>query len=253
VNYVAACVFGLSTYENEIHIQEVVQAEWFYGAIFLAFLFIFTFNVMALTAQRNGLSVASVASKMSVVIPVVFGIYAYNESVGFQKIAGILLALIAVYLTSLKSETKFNLKGLWLPIILFFGSGTIDTTIKYIEATFVPDNGIPIFTATIFAFAFTIGITIIIIKVIKKQVKFNVKNIFGGLILGIVNYYSVYFLLKALQFENTESSTIFTINNVAVVMLSTLIGLLLFKEKIITKNWIGIVLAILSIVIVTLA
>ena len=208
---------------------------------------------MALTAQRNGLSVASVASKMSVVIPVIFGIYVYNEGVSFQKIAGILIALIAVYLTSIKSETKFSLKGLWLPIMLFFGSGTIDTTIKYIETTFVPENGIPIFTATIFTFAFIIGIAILIIKFIKEQFKFNVKNIFGGLILGIVNYYSVYFLLKALQFENTESSTIFTLNNVAVVMLSTLVGLLLFKEKIITKNWIGIGLAILSIIIVTLA
>ena len=101
-NYLVACIFGLSRYEKDIKIQEVVQSEWFYGAIFLAFLFIFTFNIMALTSQRNGLSVASVASKMSVIVPVVFGVYVYNEGVSFQKIAGILIALMAVYLTSIK-------------------------------------------------------------------------------------------------------------------------------------------------------
>lgn len=252
VNYLVACIYGLLTYKNEIQIQEVIQADWFYGAIFLAFLFIFTFNVMALTAQRNGLSVVSVASKMSVIIPVIFGIYAYNEGVSFQKIAGIAIALAAVYLTSIKSNTKFNMKGLWLPLMLFFGSGTIDTSIKYIETTFVPEHGIPIFTATIFAFAFALGILILIYKAIKKQFIFSFKNVLGGLCLGIVNYYSVYFLLKALQYENTESATIFTVNSVAIVMLSTLIGLLLFKEKIITKNWIGIGLAVISIILVTL-
>lgn len=252
-NYLVACIFGLSSYEKEIKIQEVVQSEWFYGAIFLAFLFIFTFNIMALTSQRNGLSVASVASKMSVIVPVVFGIYVYNEGVSFQKIAGILIALIAVYLTSIKSNTKFSLKGLWLPIMLFFGSGIIDTSIKYIETTFVPDNGIPIFTATIFAFALALGIITLAYKATKCKFTFSFKNILGGLCLGIVNYYSVYFLLKALQYENTESATIFTVNNVAIVMLSTLIGLALFKEKIILKNWIGIGLAIISIILVTLA
>lgn len=252
-NYLVACIFGLSSYEKDIKIQEVVQSEWFYGAIFLAFLFIFTFNIMALTSQRNGLSVASVASKMSVIVPVVFGVYVYNEGVSFQKIAGILIALMAVYLTSIKSNTKFSLKGLWLPIMLFFGSGIIDTSIKYIETTFVPDNGIPIFTATIFAFALVLGIITLAYKATKSKFTFSFKNILGGLCLGIVNYYSVYFLLKALQYENTESATIFTVNNVAIVMLSTLIGLALFKEKIILKNWIGIGLAITSIILVTLA
>ena len=60
-------------------------------------------------------------------------------------------------------------------------------------------------------------------------------------------------LLKALQVDSFESSSIFTINNVAIVMLSTLIGLAFFKEKLSIKNWSGIAIAILSIVLVTLA
>jgi drug/metabolite transporter (DMT)-like permease len=241
-------------YDKPIVIGDIIESKWIYGAIGLGFLFIAIFNVMALTAQRKGLSVASVASKMSVIIPVIFGIYVYNEGVGVQKVVGILLALVSVYLSSIKSKTINNpTKGLWLPILLFFGSGVIDTSIKYIETTYLPENSIPIFSASIFAFAFIIGSSILIVKAIQEPFKFPVKSVIGGMILGVVNYFSIYYLLKALNNESLESSTLFTVNNVAIVMVSTLLGLLFFKEKISKINWMGIILAIISIVIVTLA
>jgi drug/metabolite transporter (DMT)-like permease len=254
VNYFTACLFGLLVYESPIVINDIISSKWIYGAIGLGFLFIAIFNIMAMTAQRNGLSVASVASKMSVIIPIVFGIYVYNEGVGAQKIIGIVLALISVYLSSVKSKSINNpTKGLWLPILLFFGSGIIDTSIKFIETKYLPDNSIPIFSATIFAFAFIIGSSILIFRAIKKPFSFPLKTLLGGAVLGITNYFSIYYLLKALNHESLESSTLFTINNVAVVMASTLLGLLFFKEKISKTNWAGIILAIISIVIVTLA
>lgn len=254
-NYFTAFTYGILSYDSSIIVSDIVQSKWFFGAIGLGFLFIAIFNVMALTAQRNGLSVASVASKMSVVIPIIFGLLFYNESLGWQKALGIILALIAVYLASYKTKTdqRFSIKTLWLPIVLFLGSGTIDTSIKYIETTYLADNGIPIFSATIFFIAGVIGIGLLSAKAIQKQFTFDPKSIVSGIILGVVNYYSIYMLLKALNAENFESSTIFTVNNVAIVMLTTLIGLLMFKERLLTKNWIGIGIAILSIILVTLS
>ncbi|MGB2685573.1 MAG: DMT family transporter [Olleya sp.] len=254
-NYFTAFTYGILSYDSSIIVSDIVQSKWFFGAIGLGFLFIAIFNVMALTAQRNGLSVASVASKMSVVIPIIFGLFFYNESLGWQKALGIILALIAVYLASYKTKTdqRFSIKTLWLPIVLFLGSGTIDTSIKYIETTYLADNGIPIFSATIFFIAGVIGIGLLSAKAIQKQFTFDPKSIVSGIILGVVNYYSIYMLLKALNAENFESSTIFTVNNVAIVMLTTLIGLLMFKERLLTKNWIGIGIAILSIILVTLS
>ena len=253
-NYAVACIYGLMSYDSDINTNDIVNSEWFYGAIGLGFLFISVFNLMALTAQKNGLSVASVASKMSVIIPIIFGVYIYNESAGFQKIIGIVLALVAVYLSSVKSKTTINFKkNLALPLLVFIGSGIIDTSIKYIETKYVPENGIPIFSATIFSFAFTIGIIMVVIKVVRGKFQFDPKSIIGGIGLGIVNYYSIFFLLKALNTEGNESSTLFTINNVGIVMLSTLVGLLVFKEHISRKNWIGIGLAIVSIILVTFA
>lgn len=254
VNYFVAFTVGVLDSEESLNINQIIEKDWFYGAVFLGLLFMLIFNVMAFTAQRNGLSVASVASKMSVIIPIIFGLYAYNESLSFQKCTGIILALIAVYLTSAKGKNNsLKFKSLWLPLLLFIGSGIIDTAIKYFETHFVSKSGIPLFSATIFAIAGVIGVIIIVIKVLQGKLKFDYRSVFGGVILGIVNYYSIYMILKALQIENFESSSIFTVNNVAIVMLSTLLGLLFFKEKLSYKNWFGISIAILSILLVTLA
>ena len=82
---------------------------------------------------------------------------------------------------------------------------------------------------------------------------FGFKNIIAGIVLGIPNYFTIVFLIKAMQTSGFESSTLFTINNVSVVVVSTLVGLLLFKEKFSLKNKIGVILAIIGIVLVTIA
>lgn len=251
VNYLVAFTIGFFSSPLQLSISEVVSQPWFTGAFVLGVLFILVFNIMGLTAQRNGLAVASVASKMSVIIPVLFGVMLYREEIGLLKGLGIILALLAVYLASAKSDTKpVQFKNLLFPLLLFLGSGTIDTSIKYIETTYVPQGGVPIFSATIFGFAGLFGLLFVLNGYQQKRFSFQFKNIIGGIILGIPNYYSIVYLLKALQTEGLESSTLFTINNVGIVILTTVIGLMLFKEHLVVKNWIGIALAIMSILLV---
>lgn len=251
INYLVAFLFGFFSSEITLPVSDIPKQPWFYGAISLSVLFIVVFNLMATTAQKSGLSVASVANKMSVIIPVIFGVIVYHEAIGFLKIIGILMALLAVYLSASKSDSEpLKVKNLIFPLLLFLGSGALDTTLKYVETTLVPDGGVPIFSATIFIFASLLGFILLGGQVVKGTCQFQFKNILGGIALGVPNYYSIEFLLKALKTEGLESSTAFTINNVSVVVLTTLFGLVLFKEKLIKKNWIGIAIAIVSIILV---
>jgi len=253
VNYAIALSFGLVTSETSVSIIEIPKQSWFLGAFCLGFLFISIFNIMGITAQRNGLSVASVAGKMSVVIPIIFGIIVYNEGVGFVKVIGILMALIAVYLSSAKSdENPVKFKNLLFPLLLFIGSGVLDTGLKYVETTSVSTGEEPMFLATIFGCAFVLGVFVVITQMINGKFQFQWKNILGGIVLGVPNYYSMEFLLKAFK-TDIESSTLFTINNVGVVILTTVFALLFFKEKLIKKNWVGILLAVISILLVSFA
>jgi drug/metabolite transporter (DMT)-like permease len=254
VNYIVAFILGFLLSENSISLAEIPGQPWFEGALVLGLLFVSIFFVMALTAQRNGVSVVSVAGKMSVVIPIIFGVILYNESLSIIKIIGIILAVFAVYLASVKEDpAKHEKAGLLLPVILFLGSGTIDTTLKYVQNNYVAENEVAIFSGSLFGFAAFFGLLILIFKTIKKPESFGIKNLIAGIILGVPNYYSIVFLIKALQTKGFESSTLFTINNVGIVVVSTLVGLLLFKESFSLKNKIGILLAITGIVLVAIA
>ncbi|MCD8400707.1 EamA family transporter [Tenacibaculum finnmarkense] len=269
VNYLIAFLFGFYNSETSTTLLQIPQQSWFIGAFILGILFIAIFNVMGITAQKNGLAVASVAGKMSVTIPIIFGVFLYDESIGFIKIIGVLLALTSVYLASAKSDTaSVNLKDLKYPILLFLGSGCIDTLLKYMEISYVSKSAIPMFLATIFGCAFIFGCFFMALQVLKASIldkkiksiqrkqeegKQILKNIIAGIVLGIPNYYSMAFLIKALKTEGLESSTLFTINNVSVVILTTIFALLFFKEKLVKKNWIGIGLAVISILVVASA
>ena len=78
-NYVVACCCGLFFYSDNISFVEITSSSWFLYAMGLGCLFITVFNLMAITTQRSGLSVVSVATKMSLVIPILFGLLYYKE------------------------------------------------------------------------------------------------------------------------------------------------------------------------------
>lgn len=253
VNYIVACISGMIAYGKPIGITTITEFSWFFGAITLGLIFIVVFNLMAITTQKNGLSVAAVASKMSVAIPVVFGIIVYKESSGVFKITGIIIALVAVYMTSMRSKQGISIKiqDLMYPLFVFLGGGVIDTSLKFMEANYVAKTDVSIFSATIFGCAACIGVLILVQKALKGTLRITVKNSIAGICLGIPNYFSIYFLIQALRSENMDSSTVFIINNVGVLLVSTFAGILFFKEKLVLKNWIGILLAIISILLVT--
>lgn len=254
VNYFVAFTLGFLSSETTVDISEILKQPWIYGAFILGALFVAVFFVMAMTAQKNGVSVTSIAGKMSVVIPIFFGLFLYDESLSSLKLLGIIIALIAVYLSSVKDEkTEKKRAGLLFPILLFFGSGAIDTILKYVEVNYVAKNEVAIFSGSLFAIAACFGLLVLGIKALKKREPFGLKNIIAGVVLGIPNYFSIIFLIKALQVEDFESSTLFTINNVGIVIVSTLVGLLLFKEQFSLKNKIGVLLAIFGIILVTIA
>ena len=256
VNYFVACICGVIGYQNSIELSAIPQYNWFYYTLALGALFIIVFNLMAITTQHNGLSVVSVATKMALVIPIAFGLWYYKEPLGTSKAAGIVLALIAVYLVAVKKDSSIILqkKNLVFPVLVFLGSGLIDTSLNFLQNDFITDKSlIPLFSSTIFLTAGVIGIMVLVAQKIKGVLVLEFKNIIAGIVLGIPNYFSIYFLVKALRSDLFDSSGIFTINNVGIVIISTLLGIVFFKEQLSIKNWIGITLAVISIALVSLA
>jgi len=167
VNYLFAFCVAVLFSEAPFVASEILDAPWIGGALGLGLMFVIGFYLVALTAQKLGMSAVSVSSKMSVAIPVAFGIFAYGESSSFLKISGIILALIAVYLTTYTQTKVTHKTDLLLPLALFVSSGLLDTALKYIQTHYIPDNETALFLSIIFLLAGTIGLLYLILGVCR--------------------------------------------------------------------------------------
>lgn len=250
-NYIIAFFVGYIISPIHFSVYKLINSPWLFGSIFLGFMFICVFNILGKTTQVNGISVASVSSKMAMIIPILFGIIVFNENLGISKLIGIIVALIAVYFTSKKESGEIKTLNYLLPVLLFFGAGIIDTSMHFIQHHYVKEEETSIFASFTFIFAFIFGMLFFTLKSIKQTNKINGKNILGGILLGIPNYFSMYYLIKALQNKNLESATVFTLINIGVILLTTIFSILIFKEKIKQQNYIGILLAIIAVFLVT--
>jgi drug/metabolite transporter (DMT)-like permease len=188
---------------------------------------------------------------MSLVIPVLYAILFLGESWGFFKIAGLIVALVAVLLSTRKSKQEpIDRRYMSFPLIVFIGSGFIDAFFKYNQVHTLGNNGLEPFTGWIFLTAGTLGLLVWIYRFVFLK-KLPARNaVLGGIMLGIPNYFSVYFLLKALSMDGLESSVVIPINNMAIVALGAIAGVLLFQEKLNRWNYIGIGLCFVSILLI---
>jgi drug/metabolite transporter (DMT)-like permease len=204
-----------------------------------------------LSSQKAGVAITAVFSKMSVVIPVIAGIFLYAETLNALKIMGIVSTLAAFILIFYKKEkSKIKLAVIILPIIIFFANGFIDTALKFIEFNHISGD-YTLFLTVIFITAFLISLIISILKYVKTRKPFTIQTMIGGAILGLLNYSTTYFMLLAMSLF--QSNVLFPIQNVGIVMLSALFGLFLFKEKLSLINWIGIFLSIMAILLIAFA
>jgi len=102
---------------------------------------------------------------------------------------------------------------------------------------------------TLFIIASISGILILSGKSFKGRNPLKLKSVFWGVIFGIPNFFSLVFFLKALNDPELSSSIVFPLVSMGVIVSSSIIGMILFKEKLSKNNWIGILLSICAIYI----
>lgn len=252
INYITASICGYLLSDSNFSIQQIVKEDWFNISILIGILFIIVFFIIGRTTQKTGISITTLASKMSFVVPLLFSIVYYQEEVTVRKIAGIAIAVCAVLLSIYKKrDKKFNNQYIWLPILLFFGAGLVDSLVKYAQETYLSSNGTEQFSTLLFAIAAIAGIIAILIRKEKLRNLLEIKTIIGGVVLGLVNFGSLYFLIESLNKSGFDSSIVFSIINIGIVSISVIIGMSIFKEKLNKLNLVGILLAIIAIFILT--
>lgn len=255
VNYFI-CVLTASLYMGSFAIpSNFFSQPWCYWAIFLGFLFPLIFNLYALSVKHIGIVISTIFQKMSLIAPVIIGIVWFSEAITTLKILGVLMAVLAIILLPMQSshqkEQGHIKKYIWMAFLVFLGSAFIDTSLLFVDKLEGNASGEISFVATLFGIAGLISIPIFFFQ--KHRLQLGVKRIdyLAGVFLGIPNFFSIYFITKALS-SGLDGSQFFPINNVGILLFSALIGIIWYKEAMNPYRYIGFALSIISIILLAL-
>jgi len=259
VNYIIACSAGFFLSHSNPFTREILKSDWFPLSLILGILFITMFRLIGQSVLKVGVSTTSVATKMSVIIPILFTVaIEANDTLTPVKLSGIILALVAVFLTSFKPEKgKLLLTATMLPLLIFVGIGILDSLVKYAQFRYVSNDVNPIFSGVTFCIAGITGILLLPFNRYAANELMRIKTWIFGLFLGLANFGSMYFFISALNHINVstgrqvQGTVVFGINNIGIVTLGVITGYLFFKERPTQLNWFGIALSVMAIVVLT--
>ncbi len=266
INYITATVLGILLTKSQADIYPIYKNAWFPYSILIGIMFIIMFVVIAKSSQVVGIAITTISNKMSVIIPIAVSIVIDPLDVLTNlKATGIILAILAVFLSIYQKpagrkkgkKVEFDPRYIYLPIILFLGMGLVDSFVKYAQQYYVANDVLPIFTVILFAMSAIAGLIIKALRRTPFKELILKKNLLWGIGLGISNYGSLYFLIKALNYksqtgETIDGSIVFGINNLGIITLSVMIGLIVFKERFLKINWVGIILSLIAIYILSI-
>lgn len=265
-NYITCFCVGLLTVDSSILSTNFWETTWFQFAVFLGCIFIASFQLIALTTQRNGVTAATIANKTTMVLPVMVAFFLYNDEATIAKIIGIILAIIAVFLTSVKDTQEFGMEGeegsqqmsasntinwsvFLLPLAVFLSGGFIEVVINYVQVHYLEEKSANAFSMFIFTTAAAIGSVIIVFQTLTERKRLKLRNVLAGFLLGVPNYGSIYFLIMALHSSGLQSSVVFPLNNISIVVLTSFLAFGMYRERLSKMNILGVICAIVAILL----
>lgn len=254
INYGVAALLGWTLSGGFSTLKMAWGTPWVNTAMAVGILFIYLFHLIARSTQELGVTVTSIAAKLSMVIPVaVFLVFDPTDEPALTKLLAVGLAVPAVVLSSWKNEKQTSNRSWIIPLIIFLGGGLIDLMFGWYSG---PEHMTTIefrylFATIPFSVAFVIGLCLLLkakLRPVPTNTDYN-RTItwIGGIILGVINFGSLYLLLEAFDKLPLDRSAIMPITNLGIVLVSSLMAIYTFKEKLSTTNWMGLLLGALSI------
>ena len=213
------------------------------------------FYIMASAVRSAGIVRTDVAQRLSLLISLSAAYFLFHDHFSLLKTVGILTGFAAIFCLipwQKKHVVTQGNRNTWMYLLaVFLGFGAIDILFKQMALNKAAPYTASLFIVYIVAFGVSLLGSAYQIKFKKKRFMF--RHIFFGFILGIFNFGNILFYLKAHTAFVYNPSTVFTAMNIGVITLGTLVGLIIFKEKLGLLHKVGIALAVLAIALIAWA
>lgn len=247
-NYLFSAIWCYILFKPDLPSLNYSSAPWLIY-ILMSILMPIVFLLIAESIKYTGIARTDIAQRMSLLLTVSSSFIFFKESYNTLKIIGLLLGFLSIIFIfyAKKGDQTFSYNKLYLLILIFFGLGVINILYKLIAV----NKTFNFTTSTFFIFigSFIIGCLI----TFAQKIIVSFKEILWGIALSIFNFGNVYFYLKAHQNFKDNPSIVFAFMNLGVIILGSLVGIIVFKEKMNKLNYLGLIFALIAITIIALS
>ena len=211
----------------------LVSAQWLY----------------TIALKSGPASTCSMIYSFGFIIPTICSFIFWNEQINLLKILGISLAITVILLISLSKESKKKNNKFIIPLLLStLSSGGLGVLQKIQQkSSIATEKGGFLFIAFCIAFMFSLIFTLINAKR-KSKVNTNqiLFSILCGLCFGLAN------IVNTTLAGLVPGSILFPIQNIGVILLVSLLGIIIFKEKPSKNEILAFFLGFFSIILLSL-
>ncbi len=273
VNYLAGAALAVAL--QGVEPEGKVTAGLVALGVVQGVLFIAGFWLFSLAIREAGMGLAAGVMRLSVVVPFWASWLVWREAPTPWQLAGLVLAGVAFFLVARPAAGAPGDPGplgaspvqepgrAVLPAspvasagrtaavlgLLFAVGGVVDVNMKLFDESFSGAAGVPISTFLLFVFgvACAVGALVVTAQGLRTG-RWPTAEVWAwGAALGLVNYGSAEFFLRAL--ERLDGTVAFPVNNVAIVLGAALVGRVAWGERLSRANLAGLGLAAAALVL----
>lgn len=242
-NYVMAC--GLTWFLLAPSLTPTAghPLPWLLFAI-LGIILPVLFMIMSRGVEYAGIVRADAAQRLSLFLTVLASFVLFGEALSVNRGLSLALAFAALFCLLWKpadvaAGASVRQGALYL-FLIWLGYGVVDMLFKQIAKTGTA------FSSGLFV-SFVLAGVIMFAYLLIRRTRWNARSILGGLLLGLLNFCNILFYIRAHQTFHENPTLVFTVMNIGVISLGTIVGAILFREKISRINLLGIALAIVAV------
>lgn len=216
----------------------------------LALLLPSVFIAMAQSVRHAGIVRSDAAQRLSLFIPLLAAFLLFGEPMTPRKAVAIVVAFAALACVLRRPariaqdslpETAADDRQAWLwPLAVWVGYGVIDILFKTLARTGAA------FSGTLLA-VFVLSGLLMTGWLLARRAQWGLRHLGAGVVLGAFNFGNILTYIKAHQSLPGNPALVFASMNMGVITLGTLVGALVFSERLSRLNLFGLVLALCAI------
>ena len=207
------------------------------GAMYMLGVVLLQYNT-----RKNGVVLSSVFIKLGLLVPMVLSVFLFREIPKLVQAVGFVLAVTAIVLINYEKRVGEK-RGGKLPLVLMLLAGGCGDAMSKVFSVYGTESMGEAFLFYTFLSALVLCV---LAAAVRKERPHPAALLFGFLV-GVPNFFCARFLLLALG--QLPAVIVYPTYSVATLLLVTLAGVAVFREKLKKKQWLALTIILAALVL----